>query len=117
MIAANDAALLFLCRAGLDGQTEAIDANVNRAVNLMRVFNEQAELMQKLKGKMAAQQKVTVEHVHVNAGGKAIVGVQPQLAGVVHEDDAPSCPDCGGIMVRNGACFRCMNCGSTSGCS
>jgi ribonucleoside-diphosphate reductase alpha chain len=42
---------------------------------------------------------------------------QPQLAGVVHEDDAPSCSDCGAIMVRNGACFRCMNCGSTSGCS
>ena len=43
--------------------------------------------------------------------------VQPQLAGVVHEDDAPTCSDCGAIMVRSGACFRCMNCGSTSGCS
>jgi ribonucleoside-diphosphate reductase alpha chain len=43
--------------------------------------------------------------------------LQPHLAGVVHEDDAPSCPDCGAIMVRSGACFRCMNCGSTSGCS
>jgi len=42
---------------------------------------------------------------------------QPQLAGVVHEDDAPSCSDCGAIMVRNGSCYRCMNCGSTSGCS
>ena len=41
----------------------------------------------------------------------------PQLAGVAHSDDAPSCPDCGAIMVRNGACYRCMNCGSTSGCS
>ncbi len=43
--------------------------------------------------------------------------VQPQLAGVEQADDAPSCPDCGAIMVRNGACYRCMNCGSTSGCS
>ncbi len=42
---------------------------------------------------------------------------QPQLAGVIHEDDAPSCSDCGAIMVRNGSCYRCMNCGSTSGCS
>jgi ribonucleoside-diphosphate reductase alpha chain len=42
---------------------------------------------------------------------------QPSLAGVVHTDDAPSCSDCGAIMVRNGACYRCMNCGSTSGCS
>jgi ribonucleoside-diphosphate reductase alpha chain len=31
--------------------------------------------------------------------------------------DAPSCPTCGAIMVRNGSCYRCMSCGSTSGCS
>jgi ribonucleoside-diphosphate reductase alpha chain len=31
--------------------------------------------------------------------------------------DAPSCSDCGSIMVRNGACYKCLNCGSTSGCS
>lgn len=43
---------------------------------------------------------------------------QPGLAGVeAAADDAPSCADCGAIMVRNGACYRCMNCGSTSGCS
>ena len=31
--------------------------------------------------------------------------------------DAPSCSDCGAIMVRNGSCYKCLNCGSTSGCS
>ena len=31
--------------------------------------------------------------------------------------DAPSCPDCGAIMVRNGSCYKCLNCGATSGCS
>jgi ribonucleoside-diphosphate reductase alpha chain len=31
--------------------------------------------------------------------------------------DAPSCPDCGSIMIRNGACYKCVNCGATSGCS
>jgi ribonucleoside-diphosphate reductase alpha chain len=31
--------------------------------------------------------------------------------------DAPPCPDCGSIMVRNGACYKCLNCGGTSGCS
>jgi len=30
--------------------------------------------------------------------------------------DAPPCTDCGAIMVRAGACYRCLNCGSTSGC-
>ena len=31
--------------------------------------------------------------------------------------DSPSCMDCGSIMVRNGSCYKCLNCGSTSGCS
>ncbi|HXX61362.1 MAG TPA: vitamin B12-dependent ribonucleotide reductase [Candidatus Sulfotelmatobacter sp.] len=31
--------------------------------------------------------------------------------------DSPSCADCGSIMVRNGSCYKCLNCGSTSGCS
>jgi len=34
-----------------------------------------------------------------------------------NQEDAPSCSDCGSLMVRNGACYKCMNCGSTSGCS
>jgi len=42
---------------------------------------------------------------------------QAGLSGVEPTGDAPTCPDCGAIMVRNGACYRCMNCGSTSGCS
>ena len=32
-------------------------------------------------------------------------------------DDAPSCSDCGSLMTRNGSCYRCENCGGTSGCS
>ncbi len=31
--------------------------------------------------------------------------------------DAPVCSVCGAIMTRNGSCYRCMSCGSTSGCS
>jgi len=33
------------------------------------------------------------------------------------QDDAPSCHECGAIMVRSGSCYRCLNCGATSGCS
>jgi ribonucleoside-diphosphate reductase alpha chain len=39
------------------------------------------------------------------------------LAGIVDLGDAPSCSFCGSIMTRNGSCYRCMSCGSTSGCS
>jgi ribonucleoside-diphosphate reductase alpha chain len=33
------------------------------------------------------------------------------------QEDAPPCSNCGFVMVRSGACYKCMNCGSTSGCS
>jgi ribonucleoside-diphosphate reductase alpha chain len=39
------------------------------------------------------------------------------LASIVDLGDAPSCHVCGSIMVRNGSCYKCMSCGSTSGCS
>jgi len=31
--------------------------------------------------------------------------------------DAPACAECGALMVRNGACYKCLNCGSVFGCS
>lgn len=33
------------------------------------------------------------------------------------QSDAPFCSDCGSLTVRNGSCFKCLNCGSTTGCS
>lgn len=33
------------------------------------------------------------------------------------QSDAPPCFECGAIMVRNGACYKCLSCGATSGCS
>jgi ribonucleoside-diphosphate reductase alpha chain len=33
------------------------------------------------------------------------------------QSDAPPCNECGAIMVRNGSCYKCLECGSTSGCS
>jgi ribonucleoside-diphosphate reductase alpha chain len=39
------------------------------------------------------------------------------LKSMVDMGDAPSCSTCGAIMTRNGSCYRCMECGSTSGCS
>ena len=35
----------------------------------------------------------------------------------INQADAPPCHDCGCIMVRNGTCYKCLNCGATSGCS
>jgi ribonucleoside-diphosphate reductase alpha chain len=40
-----------------------------------------------------------------------------QLGQVVSLGDAPACQLCGALMVRSGSCYRCLECGSTSGCS
>jgi ribonucleoside-diphosphate reductase alpha chain len=39
------------------------------------------------------------------------------LSSIIDLGDAPTCHVCGSIMVRNGSCYKCMSCGSTSGCS
>jgi hypothetical protein len=74
MVGVHNLAMEFMRRALLREQTfEGVTAETNRAVRLLRVFVEQADALQRLRGK-AGQQKVTVEHVHVNEGGRAIVG-------------------------------------------
>ncbi len=37
--------------------------------------------------------------------------------GFIARTDAPTCPECGSIMIPNGSCHKCINCGTTSGCS
>jgi ribonucleoside-diphosphate reductase alpha chain len=38
-------------------------------------------------------------------------------AAIQNQEDAPPCSMCGSIMVRSGSCYKCANCGSTSGCA
>ncbi len=60
-------------RACLSDQTfEERQANMNHSLKLMRVFTDQISTLNKHRGK--GQQKMTVEHVHVNEGGQAIIG-------------------------------------------
>jgi ribonucleoside-diphosphate reductase alpha chain len=49
--------------------------------------------------------------------GSGSVHAADALSSMVDMGDAPSCSFCGSIMTRNGSCYRCMSCGSTSGCS
>jgi ribonucleoside-diphosphate reductase alpha chain len=39
------------------------------------------------------------------------------FAAMQNQEDAPPCSTCGSIMVRSGACYKCTNCGTTSGCA
>ncbi len=49
------------------------------------------------------------------ATGKTANGIQKLT--FVNTGDAPACPDCGAITVRSGSCYKCLNCGATTGCS
>jgi ribonucleoside-diphosphate reductase alpha chain len=51
---------------------------------------------------------------HPTTNGNGGSGVQ-KIAFI--NTDAPACPDCGAITVRSGSCYKCLNCGATTGCS
>jgi hypothetical protein len=92
MVATHSAAMDCLRRAMLDGQTfEGRDKNLKHAAKLLTIYARQIETLDKHRGK--GQQKVTVEHVHVAAGGHAVVGnieaaAVPPISGE-QSNDAP----------------------------
>ena len=52
-----------------------------------------------------------------NVADRGLIHAADAMRTMYDMGDAPSCHTCGAIMVRNGSCYRCMSCGSTSGCS
>ncbi len=92
----------------------------NRAHQLEQFFDK-SQGQQTLDFEDAA---VEVEDVQVQmeiktetnkAVNTALSGAEQMLAGMM--GDAPPCPTCGHITIRNGSCYKCLNCGSTTGCS
>jgi ribonucleoside-diphosphate reductase alpha chain len=68
--------------------------------------------------KVQAEPKVTISTSDRRGGpsgppeGKAFTG-----AAIQNQEDAPPCSTCGSIMIRSGSCYKCANCGTTSGCA
>jgi ribonucleoside-diphosphate reductase alpha chain len=78
----------------------------------------------------STETRATAIPVHSNGNGKSngngaaatramlgSFGIGKAQVTFTSQADAPSCAECGSIMVRNGSCYKCLNCGSTSGCS
>jgi len=40
-----------------------------------------------------------------------------EFAAIQNQEDAPPCSTCGSLMIRSGSCYKCTNCGTTSGCA
>ena len=55
--------------------------------------------------------------VVMGAGAAGIRAATTRPATFVVNADSPACSECGAITVRNGSCYKCMNCGATTGCS
>jgi ribonucleoside-diphosphate reductase alpha chain len=63
----------------------------------------------------AAQNAATVDKPASTATNAA--SARSKFAAIQNQEDAPPCSTCGSIMVRSGACYKCSNCGTTSGCA
>jgi ribonucleoside-diphosphate reductase alpha chain len=57
-------------------------------------------------------EQLTLPPLGIESGSR-----HPHLATIQNQEDAPPCTMCGSIMVRSGSCYKCVNCGSTSGCA
>ena len=72
-----------------------------------------------LEGDIAPDQARLVldEEVRLADEERGPAPITPSAASFQNQLDAPPCAECGSIMIRSGSCFRCPNCGETSGCS
>jgi ribonucleoside-diphosphate reductase alpha chain len=87
------------------GYAKSIVDYIFRWLELKFITGEQGELFTAL--------PMSVQPAR-DANGADPVGALGEL---IQMEDAPACNICGSLMVRSGTCYRCMTCGSTSGCS
>jgi ribonucleoside-diphosphate reductase alpha chain len=66
---------------------------------------------------LKGEQGVLFEPQSTNPAQREFNNGAKGLGEVVSLGDAPACQFCGSLMTRSGTCYRCMECGSTSGCS
>ena len=81
----------------------------------------EAEQIAPLSEQVEAEARGVLQDEHGNGNGNGYTGErsmrESEKAVFRLQSDAPPCAECGSVMVRNGSCYRCINCGSTSGCS
>jgi ribonucleoside-diphosphate reductase alpha chain len=112
------------------GYAKSIMDYIFRWLQLRFLTGQQQFLFENLRPRTSAlgpQQENTAEangavgtsgpRSEVRGPASGSVHASDALAGIIDLGDAPTCSFCGSIMTRNGSCYRCGSCGSTSGCS
>jgi ribonucleoside-diphosphate reductase alpha chain len=113
------------------GYAKSIMDYIFRWLHLRFLSGQQQSLFEELRPKspvaLSGPQDMGPDVANEMSSDTSAVNVRSTLPGVPMNSgtikdildlgDAPSCQNCGSIMVRNGSCYKCMNCGNTSGCS
>jgi ribonucleoside-diphosphate reductase alpha chain len=90
----------------MPGLLEEMKKKINRSVPELALSND-TELID-----VKAAKGNGHGHSHTHGHSKLTLTSSFQNQG-----DAPTCPNCGHVAVRNGACYKCLNCGESLGCS
>ncbi len=94
----------------MPGLAEELKKKVNRPVSDLPIADE-------------GDTSILVKTTATNSEGQPSVAAAGHLVAsaltstIQNQKDAPPCPKCGHIAVRNGACYKCLNCGESLGCS
>jgi len=109
------------------GFAKSIMDYIFRWLHLRFLTGQQQMLFEGLRLRPSTPQPEGVGDLNGSIGTSPTTNEQRPPAGSIHAadalreivdlGDAPTCSFCGSIMTRNGSCYRCMSCGSTSGCS
>jgi ribonucleoside-diphosphate reductase alpha chain len=94
----------------IPGLQEAVKKQVNRPVPELPLADDTETLEIKENGNGNG-----CLHGPVAAGERKLKTLSDTIAHF--QQDAPTCPNCGHVAVRNGACYKCLNCGESLGCS
>ncbi|MFM1767919.1 MAG: Vitamin B12-dependent ribonucleotide reductase [Verrucomicrobiota bacterium] len=95
----------------MPGLMDEVKKNINRPVRELPLKDD----TEVIAVRPAADSGNGVRNGSGQVHGRAIMTLKDAIAHF--QSDAPSCPNCGHVAVRNGACYKCLNCGESLGCS
>ena len=96
----------------IPGLQEELKKKVNRPVPELALAEDTDIVGLKSEHEGNGKGQVTA---NLNPAARAVKTLSESVAHF--QQDAPTCPNCGSVTVRNGACYKCLNCGESLGCS
>jgi ribonucleoside-diphosphate reductase alpha chain len=96
----------------MPGLVDELKKKINRPVPELPISHDTEVLARNAMGNDSGN---GVRNGSGSVHGRAVTTLSDAIAHF--QQDAPSCPNCGHVAVRNGACYKCLNCGESLGCS